>query len=501
MFIVLLFSSHQNLLAQPIIEWQKTFGASGCDGAYAIQQTLDQGFIVTGVYGQSNTNGDIWVIKLLSNGELEWEEKIGGSDFDLALSIQQTSDQGYIVTGYTDSTNGDIGSHNGGRDIWIVKLSPSGEIEWEKTYGGSVSEEAFSVKQTSDNGYIVVGFTRSDDGDVTENKGSGDAWIIKLSVDGNLEWERTYGGTRSDYARSVQQTSDGGFIVAGSTFSDDGDVGINYGGFDFWILKLSQDGDLDWEKSYGGSGNEEALSIQLTLDGGYIVAGLSDSNDGDVGNNMGKLDYWIIKLLQNGDLEWEKNYGGSERDIPRFIQQTPDEGFIIAGYTSSDDGDVANHIGKSDYWIVKISQDGILELEKTFGGSESDDALSIHQTIDGGLIVAGKTLSDDGDVENFSGGKDIWILKLSSAFVGLNELENDPANLTISPNPSNGAFTISIQDISDVKLIEIINVLGSTIYSSNDIQQTNNINEIPKGVYWVKTSSRTKYSIQKIIIH
>lgn len=500
-FIGLTLLSHQNLFAQSIIEWQKTLGGSGCDVAQAIQQTTDQGFVVAGVYGKSNSNGDIWVIKLSSNGEIEWEKKIGGSDFDSARSVHQTSDQGYIVAGYTDSSNGDVGSNNGGRDFWIVKLSSDGNIEWEKTYGGSNTEDAISIKQTSDNGYIAVGYTRSDDGDVSEHKGNNDFWIIKLSIDGDLEWEKTYGGSLSEYARSVQQTPDGGFIVAGSTYSDDDDVAINFGFFDFWIIKLSQDGDLEWEKTYGGTKNEEAFSIQVTSDDGYIVAGYTDSDDGDVEKNMGKMDLWVIKLFQNGDLEWEKSYGGSEKDYALSIQETTDEGFIIAGYTSSDDGDVGSLIGIGDFWIVKLSQNGNLELEKTFGGSSYDEALSIQQTLDGGLIVAGKTLSDDGDVDSFNGGKDFWILKLSSTIVGLNELENDPENLIISPNPSNGEFTILLQNISDVKLIEIINVVGSTVHSSNNIQQINYISEIPKGVYWVKISSESKYSLQQIIIH
>lgn len=222
------------------------------------------------------------------------------------------------------------------------------EIEWERSYGGSKFDGPSMIQQTFDGGYIIAGATESFDGDVEDYKGNSDYWIIKLDNLGNIIWRKTYGGSDTEGANSIQQTNDGGYIVAGNSSSSNGDVGNNKGSFDYWVIKLDNQGDIDWEKNYGGSQWDWAYSTKQTNDGGYVVAGQSESSNRDVGSNKGSDDYWVVKLDNRGNIIWEKNYGGIKFDYPQAIQQTNDDGYVVVGTSGSSDGDVKNNNGNSD---------------------------------------------------------------------------------------------------------------------------------------------------------
>ena len=286
-----------NIIAQtPNILWQKTIGGTEqegmnwnnlnhgqIEGMDLIEQTSDGGYILGGYSASkdgdvSSSNDtisfDYWIVKLNSLGLIQWEKSFGGSTHDMCTSIQETLDGGYIIAGTSNSNDGDITSPLGLKDGWIVKLNNIGSIQWEKSYGGSGYDNAYSIKQTADSGYIIAGFT-------TNNY-----WITKLNSIGNIQWEKTFGGNRDDHAYSIQQTSDGGYIIAGASESIDGDItshhysiGFN---FDCWIVKLDNIGTLQWQKSLGGARNDYAYSIQQTNDGGYIFVGSTTSFDGDV---------------------------------------------------------------------------------------------------------------------------------------------------------------------------------------------------------------------------
>ena len=243
--------------------------------------------------------------------DIEWQKTIGGSDDDIAHAVEQTSDSGYIVAGWTESTDGDITGNKGLEDFGIVKLSPLGDIEWQRTLGGSEPDLARSIKQTFDGGYIVAGLTRSNNGDVLPRKYEEPSfWIVKLTSSGVIEWQKIFGGGRWDYPFSIQQTKDSGYVIAGITSSFDGDVvgrnRYNVDNHDFWVVKITSAGILEWQKSLGGSDEDMAESIQQTSDGGYIVAGHTVSTDGDVTMNKGGSDYWVVKLSSGGAIEWEK---------------------------------------------------------------------------------------------------------------------------------------------------------------------------------------------------
>src|ERR1041385_7406487 len=202
-----------------------------------------------------------------------------------------------------------------------------------------------------------------------------------------IQWQKTFGGTQFDQVQSVIQTFDGGFAAAGITTSNNGNVTGNHGFGDFWIIKMNASGVLLWQKSYGGSADDGAFSIAQTSDSGFVVAGSSTSANGNVTLNHGLNDYWIIKLNSTGVLQWQQSFGGSSVDIPYDVHQTSDLGYIIAGYTVSNDGNVTGNHGFEDFWIVKLSSSGTLQWQKTFGGSMDERAYSIQQTTDGGYIA------------------------------------------------------------------------------------------------------------------
>jgi len=317
------FTSFLSLNAQ----WARTYGGSEDDYAYSIQQTSDGGYIVAGKTSSFGAgSGDVLVLKLSSDGSIEWQKTYGRDYSDEAHSIQQTNDGGYIV-------GGDIAIR--GWNIWVLKFSFNGSIEWQKSYSRSNINRARSIQQTNDGGYIVAG-------KIGENIYVLDIWILKLSSDGTIEWQKTYGGSQPEEASSIQQTNDGGYIVAGQTES------FGAGNVDILVLKFASDGTIEWQKTYGGSESEIAHSIQQTSDGGYIVAG------------AGSYDFLVLKLASDGTIEWQKTYGGSQYEGASSIQQTNDGGHIVAGSTGT------YGAGMLDFLILKISSDGDIDTACRF---------------------------------------------------------------------------------------------------------------------------------------
>lgn len=354
---------------------------------------------------------------------IEWQKSLGGTLSEIAYSIQQTTDGGYIIAGIAGSNDGDVsGNHSAGTyaDYWIVKMDVLGNIQWQKCLGGSGLDVAHFIQQTTDGGYIIAGYSNSHDGDVSGNHSIydwEDSWIIKLDASGNIQWKKCLGGSNQDEANSIQQTTDGGYIVAGWTISNDAEVSGNHGRQDYWVVKLDASGNIQWQKCLGGSLDDVAWAVRQTSDGGYIVAGSSGSNDGNVSGSHGSHDFWIVKLDAAGNIQWQKLTGGSDNDEAYSIQQTTDGGYIVAGRTDSDDGDVSGFhgTGYSDCWIMKLNAVGNVQWKKCLGGSYSDWASAVQQTTDGGYIVSGRTSSNDGDVSgqhNSNGPADSWIVKL-----------------------------------------------------------------------------------------
>jgi len=344
--------------------WFKHYGGASSDTGQFIQQTSDGGYIVAG-YTQSYSHGqdDFAIYKLNSSGSKVWFKHYGGSNNDYGRFIQQTSDGGYIVSGETNSFT------HGNYDCSIYKLDSSGSKTWFKHYGGGMSDYAYSIQQISDGSYVTAGLSYS------YTYGSADFACYKLDSSGNKEGFKHYGGASDDRALSLQQTSDGGYIVAGSTNS------FTYGDSDFAIYKLDSEGNKVWFKHYGGTNTEKGYFIQQTSDGGYIIAGYTNSY------TYGGYDFAIYKLNSSGNKVWFKHYGGANNDYAYSIQQTSDGGYIVAGQTSS-----YTH-GATDFAIYKLDSSGNKTWFKHYGGANNDFANCIQQTSDGGYIVAGSTKS------------------------------------------------------------------------------------------------------------
>ena len=497
----------------PQITWEKPLGGSGYEEAKSIKQTYDGGYIIAG-YTNSN-NGDItdgnnggndfWIVKLNSSGSKVWDKTFGGSESDKAYSILQTSKGDYIVAGSTKSSGGDISDGNNGEyDSWILKLDSSGNKVWDKTFGGSKSDYLSSIQQTFDEGYIVAGSTYSSDGDVIDgNNGDSDFWIFKLDSLGNKVWDKTFGGTKDDYTRSIQQTIEGGYIVAGSTRSTGGDISDgNNGWTDYWILKLDEFGNKIWDKTLGGIRDDYPKSIQQTSDGGYVIAGYTNNDDGDItdGNNGGN-DYWIVKLDSSGIKVWDKTLGGSESDKAYSIQKTFDGGYIIAGETANNDGDVSDgNNGGYDYWILKLDSSGSKVWDKTLGGSGWDWANSIQQTTDGGFVLAGLAYSWDSDVSNNNyGSGDFWIVKLDmdiSVTINQTQLKN---TFFLYPNPTKSQIVIGIdlhQSIGEVLITDMTGKIVKQFETQNTTAEID-ISTLENGIYLVKVGNTTQKLIKK----
>lgn len=486
------------LLAQPNIEWQKCLGGSGVDEARQIQPTTDGGYIVTGktlsndgdVSGNHGVN-DFWVVKLDSTGAIDWQKTYGGSNHDRSYSIDQTADGGYVVAGHTASNNGDVSGNHGDLDCWVLKLSSLGAIEWQKTLGGSDWDEAWSVRQTTDGGYIVAGRTRSNDGDVSGNHGAFDFWVTKLDNLGAIEWQKCLGGSADDYGYSVRQAMDGGYIVAGETASLDGDVTGLHGGSDYWVVKLDVVGSIAWQKTYGSPSFDSPNEIYPTHDGGYVIVGLVSGNNGDVTGHHGGFDYWVVKLDELGKIQWQKSLGGSDRDYGQSVQQTSDGGYVIAGFTYSTDGDVIGNDGVVDIWVVQLTSEGEIRWQKALGGTGGERAYSVQQTTDGGFVLVGFTQSNNGDVSGFQGVQDYWVVKLSPEPVSTEEVLTRSESLEIFPNPAYQSVFLKIPAAEEALSVRTYDSFGREMMRQTISKDaTVEVSSLPKGVFLVVVTSR-----------
>ncbi|MFP4544089.1 MAG: T9SS type A sorting domain-containing protein [Candidatus Kapaibacterium sp.] len=408
----------------PIVEWEKTIGGSGEDNLFSMDRNGKGEFIAAGHLkskdaGLNNNGGlDYWVLCLNDAGETLWQKNYGGSRDEILTQIVTTSDGGYLLGGSSNSSDGDIHDSKGREDFWLVKLDDKGGLQWSRSYGGIGIEVCNSIAEAAGGGFIAAGFSDKKDGDVGGLKGAEDYWIVKIDEFGNIEWERNYGGSGSDYAYSVKPANDGGFVLAGSSLSNDGDINTSKGTTNFWVVKLDENGVIQWERAYGGSKVEWANDVIQTRDGGYILAGQSNSSDGDVSEHKGDIDYyhdfWIVRIDFAGNIIWERSFGGIKHDVPHSVKETNDGGFIIAGSSNSETGDISGHFGGTDIWMLKLKANGDIDWNKNIGGTGNDAAHSVYQTDDDGYIVAGWTESADRDVSNPLGERDGWIVKLSA---------------------------------------------------------------------------------------
>ncbi|MDD2889390.1 MAG: clostripain-related cysteine peptidase [bacterium] len=375
LFVFISLITTTNLFANaPDTLWTCTYGGSGEDYGFSVQQTFDGGFVIAGrttSYGAGDA--DIWLVKTNSLGNVKWTKTFGGTDYEVAWEVHQTSDSGYILVGTTYSYGA------GDADIWLVKTDTAGNTSWSRTFGDVSFDLGYSVQQTTDGGYILVG--------LTDNSGKPDIWLIKTDASGIAQWDTTYGDFNYDEeAFSVQQTADGGYIITGVVY---------VGGFaQALLLKMDSNGNKEWDKLLGGIQDEFGYSAQQTKDGGDILAGSTSST------GAGGTDAWLVKTDASGNISWSKTFGGANWDGSNGVQQTYDGGYILAGRTASFGA------GNYDAWMVKTDTLGNMQWKKTFGGINFDYAWSVRQTSDSLYVIVGGTQSSG------AGGTDVRLIKM-----------------------------------------------------------------------------------------
>jgi uncharacterized delta-60 repeat protein len=425
--LVLLIAFPASQSAQAVT-WAGSYGSSEEENVFRSVVALDDGgYVVAGVTNHTGAGAnDIWIFKVNSTGAMEWQKTYGGAKNEEPRSIQQTGDGGFIVTGPTNSFG------TGANNVWVLKLESSGDIEWERTYGGSRADVSHAIEQTDDGGYIVAGHTKS------FGSGGQDHFVFKLNSTGAIEWQKAYGGPGNDVLRAVKQVSDGGYVAAGFThsFGSRGDI---------MVIKLDSDGSMEWDRRFGGNKFEEPSTI-LEVDDGYIILE-------QTGSFSRSTDGWIFKVDLTGDIDWQKRVGAGGFDELSSAQPTLDGGFIVAGETRS------FGISAEDFWVIKFDSDANIEWEKRYGGSKIEEAESVAVAADGGYIVAGITKTFG------SGLRDIWLVKLDSA-----------GNLDgCSPGVSVASTKASVQDTesqsTDTTAVEK-NTTARTRESTAMIQET-----------------------------
>jgi len=467
-----------NISAQsPDTLWTKTYGGIEDDEGFAVQQTSDGGYIIVG-YTESYGIGerDVYLIKTDVNGYTSWTKTYGGAHNEWGNSVQQTSDGGYILTGLTSS----FGAGSG--DIYLIKTNANGDTLWTKTFGWEYDESGNSVKQTRDGRYIIVGYEGMPP--------SRNVYLIKTNADGGRQWYRTFQvGYADDVGYSIQQTSDFGFIIAGYT-------GWTYQNHDVYLVKTDSLGNISWSNTVGGSDDEQGFSMQITSDGGYIIVGFTKSF------GAGEEDVYLIKTNSSGDTLWTRTYGGTATDIGYSVQQTPDNGYIIAGFTESFGA------GSGDVYLIRTNANGDTLWTKTYGGVNQDTGFSVQITSDLGYIIAGATRSFG------QGLTSVWLIK-TEPDIGIEEKEPSQKDFFISriePNPFSDKTLIKYELPKSTNVqIMIYNLLGEEIRTlvkqkqnigRNDViwNGENNANKkVPNGIYFLRLTAGNHSSTIRLI--
>lgn len=478
--ILLTFFGMGFLTAFPQNTWTKTYGTINDDEGYSIQQTFDGGYIITGnTFPNQPWDSDLFLIRTNNSGDTLWTKTFGGTGNETGVDLKQTTDYGYIIVGY----NTTIGAGN--FDVWLLKTDSNGDTLWTNTFGGANNDFGNSVFQTDDGGYVIIGSTES------YGAGGSDYWIVKTNADGDLQWSNTYGGPYHQIAFEAQATSDGGYIIAGYTQLQ------GFFNSEVWLVKIFNNGDLDWTQTYGGSLDDLAYSISETADAGFIVSGYTMSF------GAGSQDVWLIKTDMHGDTIWTKTFGGFSNEAGNSVIETEEGDFIICGYTFSFSAN-----GGMDLWLIKTDISGYTLWTNMYGGSGAELGFSVIETIDGGLTTCGFTSTYG------AGDKDVWLLHLDSdGQVGITDhqyLNSIGYKLNQNyPNPFSGATTIeyyiptsgtvslNVYDFSGKLLTPLVNEYQQV--GNHSVRVENKV--LQEGIYYYRLQSGSYDYTKKFIVN
>ncbi|ESU21408.1 hypothetical protein FEDK69T_24750 [Flavobacterium enshiense DK69] len=493
----------------PNIVWRKYYGGNSGE-ATSILKTSDGGYVIAGIAENSHSEAvdfhgsrDGFIVKLNSLYELEWSKCYGTQGLDEIKEIKQTSDGGYIFTGHT-SLPYQPGSTL--TDFWIVKIDSLGNVIWEKRYGGTNEDYAKSVCEISTGGYLVTGSSRSADGHVGSSFGYDDYWVLKLDINGNIIFSKIYGGPRNDYGMSSVVNQDGSYVVLGEAFSYTGQVICRNPSTcesDFWVVKCNNSGNIIWTKCFGPnySGSNYFSTphkIIKTTDGGYVLIGRGNSGD----NPQGATDFWVIKIDSNGNLQWKNSYGGTEHDKALSIKQTVDGGYIVVGSSYSSDGQVTVNLGQysvENGWIIKINNNGVLQWQKTVGSSffGYDHLSDVVEVGTNEFIAVGKSGNSNDDCFE-SNGRGFWVTKLATGT--LNSENFQFTDFEIYPNPTENLLKFRSNSNEIVSKVIIHDISGRKVFELNSENITEvDITTLTKGVYTITISNKNYSNSRKII--
>jgi len=355
-----------------------------------------------------------------------WQRCLGGTNTEASSRIVNIGVDNYTLLLGSQSIDGDVsGNHAGSWDPWIVNIDSSGGIVWEGCLGGSLFDVLFSKVILPSGNILFCGATQSDDGDVfgNHNPGTFDGWLVETDITGNIIRQKCLGGTGSEEFDNLTLLNNGEIIITGITTSTDGDLigTTNHGGIDIWLIKVDSNWNIEWQKRFGGSDDDNPRSIIREPNGGYILGGFSNSTNGDISTPLGGQDFWILKLDSSGDKVWDRSYGGSQTDMFTNMLAGDSGCYILCGFTESNDGDVTNNKGGRDYWAVKIDSSGNIIWQKCYGGTNDEQSYSFKKDFDNGYIIIGYSSSADGDVIGIHTGgcfpspcADIWMIKIDN---------------------------------------------------------------------------------------
>ena len=448
------------------ITFERTYGGPGGDEGWSVQQTADGGYVIAG-----DNDGDVYLVKTNARGDTSWTRTYSGGD--CGYSVQQTSDGGYIVTGVT-------GSGAGGGDVYLVKTDAAGDTLWTKTFGGAYYDDGQSVRQTRDSGYIITGATTRSD---TEQP---NVCLIKTDANGNTLWTKSFGGTNEARGYSVEQTEDGGFIIAGNTLSG------TPRSWNVYLVRTTADGDTLWSKTFGDTCYQFGFAVTQTPDGGFAVAGGTNSIENR------NFDVYLIRTNSNGDTLWTRTYGGTEHDISNSMHSTPDGGFVLVGYTRSFGA------GDADIYLIRTDADGDTLWTRTYGGPGNDQGHSVQQPADGGYICTGTQSYG-------ASGQDVYLIKTDSmGNVAVAEPKASPTRapalaLTCEPNPSSGTTRISFtpQASSSKPLtLRFYDALG-TLVLSQPVRASSFIfhpSSLPSGAYFLRLGTDDHQATTRLVL-
>jgi hypothetical protein len=519
-------ASAQNVL------WEKSYGGKHAEYLYDAIPTPDYGFILAGS-SVSGKNGnkldknkgdlDYWLWKMDERGDFEWQKSFGGNKADLLQSIALTSDGGFILGGTSSSNKGldKLEETKGLDDFWIIKLNAKGEELWQKTIGGAGMEKLLSIAQTKDEGYILGGTSSSGKSTKTndvyskseDSRGNLDYWVVKLTSKGNIEWQKTIGGRFNDELKSIKQTTDNGYILGGHSNSPlSGDkTEPNYGLGDYWIVKLDEEGTIQWQRALGGDKDDLLTTLEITNDGGYIVGGNSNSGatNSKSKTNKNGTDFWVVKLNEIGNIQWQETYNYGKLDYLSSIVENNDGSFLIGGYAQSEIKNSKKVIptqntsndkeGISDYISLKIKSNGE-EIWSKVVGSKGDEVLKkLIETRDGGYLFAGTSNGKvSRDKNTAKGGNDFWVVKLKDK----DKEEKIRISLEAIPNPATSYTNVIVNFEYEKGTATLYDMSGRNLYSTKIKGERTipiDLSDLPRGVYIINLQTDTEEGGVKVI--